>query len=119
VRRVCDRVMVMYLGRVMEIGERDAIFDHPRHPYTKALIAAAPIPDPRRQAARTRIRMTGEIPSPVDPPSGCVFRTRCPHEAPPCRARAPELESAGASRVACHYWRTLETQLEAERPGVA
>jgi oligopeptide transport system ATP-binding protein len=116
VRRLCERVMVMYLGHVVEIGARDAIFHAALHPYTKALIGAVPLPDPHAQAAREPMRISGEIPSPIDPPSGCTFRTRCPHEAPPCRSRAPELEDAGAQAVACHYWRTLARPEDAEAP---
>ncbi|MFC5371246.1 ABC transporter ATP-binding protein [Brevundimonas faecalis] len=107
VRRLCERVMVMYLGRVMEIGPRETLFDQPRHPYTRALIAAVPIPDPARQAARPPIRLTGEIASPIDPPSGCVFRTRCPDQAPPCRARVPLTSILqtpfGDHAAACHF----------------
>ncbi len=105
VRRLCDRVMVMYLGHVAEVGGRSDIFDAPLHPYTKALISAAPIPDPRREAAKERVRIVGDMPSPIDPPSGCVFRTRCPQEAPPCRARAPEFEVEEGHGVACHFAR--------------
>lgn len=112
VRRLCERVMVMYLGRIMEIGPRDEIFDEPRHPYTQALIAAVPIPDPIRQAARPALRLTGDIASPIDPPSGCVFRTRCPDEAPPCRARVPALTVSPTKDsergVACHFPRAPE-----------
>jgi oligopeptide transport system ATP-binding protein len=111
VRRLCDRVLVMYLGNVAEIGARDAIFDEPLHPYTKALISAAPIPDPRREAAKERVRLGGDIPSPIDPPSGCVFRTRCPKESPPCRARKPELEVVDNHGVACHFARTPVKEL--------
>lgn len=105
VRRLCDRVLVMYLGHVAEIGARSDIFEHAAHPYTKALISAAPVPDPRREAEKERIRLVGDIPSPIDPPSGCVFRTRCPKEAPPCRARAPALEVVDGHGVACHFAR--------------
>ncbi len=106
VRRLCERVMVMYLGKIMEIGPRDVIFENPRHPYTQALISAVPIPDPIRQAARPPVKLTGEIASPIDPPSGCVFHTRCPKTAPPCRGRMPYLEAAipGENRLtACHF----------------
>ncbi|WP_409020607.1 ABC transporter ATP-binding protein [Brevundimonas vesicularis] len=106
VRRLCERVMVMYLGKIMEIGPRDVIFENPRHPYTQALISAVPIPDPIRQAARPPVKLTGEIASPIDPPSGCVFHTRCPKTAPPCRGRTPYLEATipGENRLtACHF----------------
>lgn len=108
VRRLCDRVMVMYLGNLAEIGGRNDIFDVPLHPYTKALISAAPIPDPRREAAKERVRIVGDMPSPIDPPSGCVFRTRCPLEAPPCRARKPAFEMIDGHGVACHFARRTE-----------
>lgn len=106
VRRLCERVMVMYLGKVMEIGPRDVIFDDPKHPYTQALIAAVPVPDPIQQAKRPPVKLTGEIASPIDPPSGCVFHTRCPNTAPPCRGRVPHLAPTigGEERqAACHF----------------
>jgi len=79
---LCDEVVVMYLGRVMERGPTSEVYARPRHPYTRALLSAAPVPDPR--APRSRILLKGDIPSPVNPPSGCVFRTRCPHAIEAC-----------------------------------
>ena len=79
---LCDEVVVMYLGRVMERGPTSEVYARPRHPYTRALLSAAPVPDPR--APRSRILLKGDIPSPVNPPSGCVFRTRCPHSIEAC-----------------------------------
>ncbi|WP_049054834.1 oligopeptide/dipeptide ABC transporter ATP-binding protein, partial [Achromobacter xylosoxidans] len=79
---LCDEVVVMYLGRVMERGPTSEVYARPRHPYTRALLSAAPVPDPR--APRSRILLKGDIPSPVNPPSGCVFRTRCPHAIDAC-----------------------------------
>jgi oligopeptide transport system ATP-binding protein len=101
IRFSCDRVLVLYLGRVMEIATRDALFGSSRHPYTRALIQAAPIPDPRR-ARSPRIPLEGEIPSPVSPPSGCVFRTRCPLAIERCAREVPQLRQVGDSQVACH-----------------
>jgi len=101
IRFSCDRVLVLYLGRVMEIAARDALFESARHPYTRALIQAAPIPDPRRARA-PRSPLEGEIPSPVSPPSGCVFRTRCPLAIERCARETPLLRQVGESLVACH-----------------
>ncbi len=112
VRHIADRVAVMYLGKLIEIGERDELFRRPAHPYTQALISAIPIPDPRKERARERILVTGEVPSPVEPPSGCRFRTRCPkyaHELTEaeqvrCRDEVPDLVDRGQGHPsACHY----------------
>jgi len=102
VRFSCDRILVLYLGRVMEIASRKALFDTPRHPYTRALLQSVPIPDPLRARARSGVPLGGEIPSPLTPPSGCVFRTRCPFAAPRCAAEIPHLRNVGDSQVACH-----------------
>ncbi|HEX4025367.1 MAG TPA: oligopeptide/dipeptide ABC transporter ATP-binding protein [Steroidobacteraceae bacterium] len=107
VRFSCDRVLVLYLGRVMEIAARDALFQSARHPYTRALIQAAPIPDPRR-ARSQRAPLEGEIPSPLSPPSGCVFRTRCPLAIERCARETPLLRQVGASEVACHRAEEVE-----------
>jgi peptide/nickel transport system ATP-binding protein len=97
---LCDEVVVMYLGRVMERGPTREVYAHPRHPYTQALLSSAPVPDPR--AVRSRILLKGDIPSPINPPSGCVFRTRCPHAADICaQAVPPLLESSAGHAVAC------------------
>jgi len=87
VEHFCDRVAVMYLGRLMELAPRESLFARPRHPYTEALLSAAPLPDPGRR--RERIVMEGDIPSPIDPPSGCVLRTRCRYALPACAAAVP------------------------------
>jgi oligopeptide transport system ATP-binding protein len=102
VRFSCDRVMVLYLGRVMEIADGEALFEQPRHPYTRALLQSAPICDPIAARARTHVTLQGEIPSPFSAPSGCVFRTRCPLAIERCRLEVPTLRAVGASQVACH-----------------
>ena len=102
VRHVSDRILVMYLGRVMEIASRTSIYDAPAHPYTRALIESVPIPDPEAERERARHSLGGELPSPTDPPSGCVFRTRCPYAIDRCAAKEPPLETpAHGGQVAC------------------
>jgi peptide/nickel transport system ATP-binding protein len=96
VEYLCDRVVVLYLGRVMEVAPTRELFERPMHPYTRALLAASPRPDPTQPTVRIALR--GDIPSPVDPPSGCVFRTRCPHAVEACAAQRPALEPVGAGR---------------------
>ncbi len=100
VRHIADDVMVMYLGRVVEQGSRDAVFSQPKHPYTRALLSATPIADPAYK--KERIVLTGELPSPLDPPSGCAFRTRCPLAQGICAEKTPLLEKKGDQLVACH-----------------
>ncbi|MGY6270058.1 ABC transporter ATP-binding protein [Achromobacter denitrificans] len=95
---LCDEVVVMYLGRVMERGPTREVYARPRHPYTRALLSAAPVPDPR--APRTRILLKGDIPSPVNPPSGCVFRTRCPHAIEACGTIEAQAVSVGPGHYA-------------------
>ncbi len=103
VRHICDRVAVMYLGKLMEFADRDTIYDAPRHPYTQALLDAVPVPDPAIEAARRPSRLKGEIPSPLDPPAGCVFHTRCPIATERCRREVPELrELSPGHHAACH-----------------
>jgi oligopeptide transport system ATP-binding protein len=105
VRRLCDRVLVLYLGRMMELASSKQLYTAPLHPYTRDLLEAVPIPDPDLQPARLARVLSGEPPSPLDPPSGCVYRTRCPHATEVCGERVPSWEEAGAGhRVACHRW---------------
>ncbi|MDA5192903.1 ABC transporter ATP-binding protein [Govanella unica] len=104
VRNICKRVMVMFLGKVMEIGDTRQIFDAPQHPYTRALLNAIPLPDPRAERERPAVLLNDELPSPLNPPSGCVFRTRCPLATPHCIHEAPELVAKTSDhRTACHY----------------
>jgi oligopeptide/dipeptide ABC transporter ATP-binding protein len=104
VRHIADRIGVMYLGRLVELADADAVHAAPVHPYTEALLSAAPIPDPRASAARQRIMLTGDVPSPLDPPSGCRFRTRCPYATEVCAEIDPPLiERAPGRLAACHH----------------
>lgn len=117
VRRMCDRVLVLYLGRTMELAATDALYSKPLHPYTRGLLAAVPVPDPDVQPGRLGATLAGELPSPLAPPSGCVFRTRCPHAIARCAEEIPAFESlppampGGLERhVACHRWREIVPQ---------
>ncbi|MFI6055695.1 ABC transporter ATP-binding protein [Streptomyces violascens] len=106
VKRVCDRVAVMYLGRVVEIGAKERVYAAPAHPYTQALLSAVPLPDPAAERARERITLLGDPPSPASPPPGCAFHPRCARAAAICRVEAPVLRGVapGEGReVACHF----------------
>ncbi|HEX2807810.1 MAG TPA: dipeptide ABC transporter ATP-binding protein [Kineosporiaceae bacterium] len=110
VRHISDRVAVMYLGRVVETGTRDVVYDQPMHPYTQALLSAAPSADPEVERRRTRIILSGDVPSPVNPPSGCRFRTRCWKVREVCATEVPALIDRGnGSLVACHFAEVRET----------
>lgn len=103
VRHVSDRIAVMYLGRLVEIGRTDDVYETPMHPYTKCLISAVPIPDPRIARENRRILLTGDIPSPLDTPTGCPFRTRCPYAKEICREAVPAMRQLAPGHfVACH-----------------
>ena len=99
VKHVSDRVMVMYLGRMMEVADKRALFSAPQHPYTQALLSAVPIPDPAAERAKVMIPLDGELPSPMSPPSGCVFRTRCFRAEARCTSEVPAMING----VACHF----------------
>ncbi|MCC7441698.1 MAG: dipeptide ABC transporter ATP-binding protein [Bdellovibrionales bacterium] len=102
VKHISDRVAVMYLGKIVELAETKALFAHPRHPYTRALLSAVPLPDPDKEKARTRILLEGDPPSPMNPPQGCRFHPRCSYMKDACKASEPELESAAPGHeVAC------------------
>ena len=105
VKHIADRVAVMYLGRIVENAPTEELFAHPRHPYTQALLSAIPLP--RAHARRDRTILPGDVPSPIDPPSGCHLHLRCPHAIERCRVERPELTADGDHATACHSWREL------------
>jgi oligopeptide transport system ATP-binding protein len=101
VKHISDRVLVMYLGNAVELGESDALFSDPKHPYTKALMSAVPIPDPRIERSKTIQMLEGDLPSPINPPSGCVFRTRCPQATEACAETKPKIQGNDVHAVSC------------------
>lgn len=101
VKHISDRIAVMYLGRIVEIGPAAQVFDDPQHPYTRALVSAIPVPDPDKERARQRIILQGDPPSPMNPPEGCAFHPRCPHAIDACKQDRPQLLEHGDKRVAC------------------
>jgi oligopeptide transport system ATP-binding protein len=104
IQRMANRLAVLYLGHLLEMGETDSVYLHPQHPYTKALISAIPVPDPLLERSRPRIILQGEPPSPLNPPSGCPFHPRCPHAKEICRRETPLLQETSPGRfVACHF----------------
>lgn len=109
VRHISHRILVLYLGNTMEIASKDELYANPRHPYTKALILAVPIPDPKLEKNKKRVVLEGDLPSPLAPPSGCVFRTRCPIAKTKCAEEKPALTRiSDVHQVACHYWDSPE-----------
>ena len=104
VKHISDRIGVMYLGNMVEVGNSDDVYHHPLHPYTQSLLSSVPIPDPKAAGLKKRIVLEGELPSPINPPSGCVFRTRCPKATERCAQEKPKLRSVDGRQVACFLY---------------
>jgi oligopeptide/dipeptide ABC transporter ATP-binding protein len=106
VKHIASHIAVMYLGRMVEYATKEALFAAPRHPYTQALLSAIPLPEPGSQ--RQRILLSGDVPSPANPPPGCPFHTRCRHAQSRCSQEPPPLTGPDQHTVACHFWRDIE-----------
>jgi oligopeptide/dipeptide ABC transporter ATP-binding protein len=104
IRHIADRVAVMYLGHIVELTDVERLYDDPKHPYTEALLSAVPVPDPQAEDIRKRVILEGDLPSPSNPPPGCVFNTRCPIAEQKCSSEVPEWREVGTDHwVACHF----------------
>ena len=114
VRHISDRIIVMYLGKIVEIADKTSLFENPQHPYTKALLSAIPVPDP--DAKKERIVLKGDVPSPIDPPTGCRFHTRCPFATDKCKTEEPALRTSDLMKIgheaACHYMEEISKGLQ-------
>jgi oligopeptide/dipeptide ABC transporter ATP-binding protein len=109
VKQIADRVAVMYLGKIVELGGTESVFEHAQHPYTEALLTAVPVVDVNAETRRQRIILQGDVPSPSNPPSGCHFHPRCPYVMPLCREQVPELIDVGEGHwVSCHLRKPVE-----------